>query len=395
MKTKTLKTIATTLAKFAKNSSGPDVVLLTTDSFQARSPMATVTAKIKGSADTALLPAGVATNEKPVLLDAESLLSVARSIEKVDDLSLDGEAAANETAMPKVYVYRSGMRASVMTWFECEVGPEAVVPADTPEVTISGDDFRLALKAIKAIARGGFAGATFEEVLLEFIASDDEKDPGTLKIAVTDSVRLAVLNLKPTTKIAKSAEVRINANTLKSLIGDPTKHADGVTIRPSDDVTGLTFSSDGIDWSVVALNSSRTFPNYRQIIPHSHVGEIVGEAELLGKSFERGAKIGVKYRVEIKTDDLGFVSLTTKGDGDAIFSETLPTVKATKWGGNTDADSKYKPVRLAFNGTFVKDGAGLFAGKIKIAYTSSVHPATIQAADGSDKVLYLLMPINL
>jgi DNA polymerase-3 subunit beta len=201
-----------------------------------------------------------------------------------------------------------------------------------------------------------------------------------LRMAATDSYRLAAKDTRLDAALASEFEANVPARALQE-ITRIVAHVGAERLAVSLTTNQVVFEVDGVVLSSRLIDGQ--FPNVRQLLPDAYehelqlagteITEVVRRISLLA---QKNAPLRLAFREGELT-----VSARTPDIGEA--SETIPVPFAGE------------PLEIGFNPDFLRDGLESGDGAdVVLKLISPLRPGLIQAADGSG-FLYLLMPIRL
>jgi DNA polymerase-3 subunit beta len=204
-------------------------------------------------------------------------------------------------------------------------------------------------------------------------------EPGTLRMAATDSYRLCVREL-PVPGLLTEMEVVVPGKALE----DASKLAAAVetfTFGVSENQVIFTFGQT----TFISRRIEGTFPNYKQLIPKEHTTRIVIDRNELFEAVKR-----VSVMVQHNTP------LRLKAD---IATHTLTLSASTQGLGDAAEDIQVTPegedVEIAFNHGYLVDGVAVMdCETVAIEVTSPLKPGVLKPSDDDD-FIYLLMPVRL
>jgi DNA polymerase-3 subunit beta len=201
-----------------------------------------------------------------------------------------------------------------------------------------------------------------------------------LRMAATDSYRLAVKDTALEAPLASSFEANVPARALQELTRI-VQHVGADRISVSLRANQVVFEAGGVVLSSRLIDGQ--FPNVRALLPEAYEHELRLAGGEIGDVVRRISLLAQKnapLRLSFAEGELT-VSARTPDVGEA--RETVPV----PFGG--------EPFEIGFNPEFLRDGLdALEASDLLLKLISPLRPGLIEAADGSG-FQYLLMPIRL
>jgi DNA polymerase-3 subunit beta len=253
---------------------------------------------------------------------------------------------------------------------------------DFPPLPEATDEGRLEIPAgafVETVLKVGRAASRDETrpVLTGILVSASGEE---LRMAATDSYRLAAKDTRLETALASAFEANVPARALQELTRIVHQSgADSLTVALT--ANQVVFEAGGVVLSSRLIDGQ--FPNYRQLLPESYDHELhVPGDELAGvvRRISLMAQKNAPLRLSFTEGELT-VSAQTPDVGEA--SEPLPIPFAGE------------PFEIGFNPDFLKDGLdSVDSGDVVLKLISPLRPGLIEAGDGSG-FLYLIMPIRL
>jgi DNA polymerase III subunit beta len=214
-------------------------------------------------------------------------------------------------------------------------------------------------------------------VLTGILVSAGEQE---LRMAATDSYRLAVKDTRLEAPLARSFEANVPARALQELTRI-VQHGNAETITVSLRSNQVVFEAAGVVLSSRLIDGQ--FPNVRQLLPEAYEHELqLGGAEITDvvRRISLLAQKNAPLRLSFAEGELT-VSARTPDVGEA--RETVPV------------PFQGEPFEIGFNPEFLRDGLeALESADVLLKLISPLRPGLIEAADGSG-FQYLLMPIRL
>ena len=201
-----------------------------------------------------------------------------------------------------------------------------------------------------------------------------------LRMAATDSYRLAVKDTKLETPLARAFEANVPARALQELTRI-VQHGNAERIAVSLRSNQVVFEAAGVVLSSRLIDGQ--FPNVRQLLPEGWEHELRLDGAEISDVVRRISLLAQKnapLRLSFAEGELT-VSARTPDVGEA--RETVPV------------PFQGEPFEIGFNPEFLRDGLeALESSDVLLKLISPLRPGLIEAADGSG-FQYLLMPIRL
>lgn len=211
-------------------------------------------------------------------------------------------------------------------------------------------------------------------------------DKDTLKMAATDSYRLA----EKTIKVVKGEKVAKNFIVPSRAIMEL-----GKLLKDSGDKVEVCFDGNQVLFSLGSIHLvSRLidgqYPNYTQIIPTDFESEIEVDKEELftvckvASLFARESANSIKINIKPDKNKEGVGILAITGQGNQIGESTSKiTVKALG-----------KELEVSFNAKYILDVLpNILEKKIKLKLAGKINPCLIQG-DGKQDYTYVIMPLR-
>jgi DNA polymerase-3 subunit beta len=203
-------------------------------------------------------------------------------------------------------------------------------------------------------------------------------DGGTLRLAATDSYRLAVREL-PVKEGPSTAESVIPSRALAEFARHLGSGDEEARIWLGETQGGF---EAGRTRMITRLIEGK-FPDYRQLIPSAYPNRLLADRELLRQAVERMGLIA-KANTPVKVHLGDEVQLTATQTGVADASEIVDGVTY-----------EGEPMVVGFNPKFFTDGLeDLDSEKAIIELIDPGRPALLRG-EGRDEFMYLLMPVRL
>jgi len=232
---------------------------------------------------------------------------------------------------------------------------------------------------VETVSKVGRAASRDETrpVLTGILVSAGESE---LRMAATDSYRLAVKDTQLEEPLAGSFEANVPARALQELtriVQQTGADRVSVSLRSNQ----VVFEAGGVVLSSRLIDGQ--FPNVRQLLPDAFEHELALSAAEISEVVRRISLLAQKnapLRLTFSEGELT-VSARTPDVGEA--RETVPV------------PFQGEPFEIGFNPDFLRDGLeAVDAGDLLLKLISPLRPGLIQAADDSG-FQYLLMPIRL
>lgn len=251
--------------------------------------------------------------------------------------------------------------------FNVEDYPKIAEPDLTGAVTVDGPAFTAAVAQVSVAASTDDARPILTGVYFE-------SEAGKLRMATTDSYRLAVRDLPAVdahmvglvpVRALKELSRTIGAPSLKVALGDRE----------------AAFSSER--GTVTARLIEGAFPNYRQLIPASYPNRVVVGRDALLEAIDRASLVAEDHIPIRMTLQKGGIELSvTRQD---VGGETE----------HVEAEYSGEEMTIAFNSRYLNDGVGAIdTESVVLDVMDPLKPGVLRG-EGSDDYLYLLMPVRL
>jgi DNA polymerase-3 subunit beta len=232
------------------------------------------------------------------------------------------------------------------------------------------------VETVLKVARAASRDET-RPVLTGILVSANEQE---LRMAATDSYRLAVKDTALEAPLARSFEANVPARALQELtriVQHEGADRIGVSLRSNQ----VVFEAASVVLSSRLIDGQ--FPNVRTLLPEAYEHELQLAGTEIADVVRRISLLAQKnapLRLSFSEGELT-VSARTPDVGEA--RETVPV------------PFQGEPLEIGFNPEFLRDGLeALEGGDLVLKLISPLRPGLIEAADGSGFV-YLLMPIRL
>jgi DNA polymerase-3 subunit beta len=308
---------------------------------------------------------GEVVREGAVVLPARLLVDVVRAL-PADELTLELRAAEQDVEL------NSGSATFHIRTLRLEDFPPLPEPEDD-RVDVPGPAL---VETVIKVARAASRDET-RPVLTGILVSAGEQE---LRMAATDSYRLAVKDTQLEAPLARSFEANVPARALQELTRI-VQHGSADRIAVSLRANQVVFEAAGVVLSSRLIDGQ--FPNVRQLLPEGYEHELTLSGSEIADVVRRISLLAQKnapLRLSFAEGELT-VSARTPDVGEA--RETVPV------------PFQGEPFEIGFNPEFLRDGLeALESGDVVLKLISPLRPGLIQAADGSG-FQYLLMPIRL
>jgi DNA polymerase III subunit beta len=308
---------------------------------------------------------GEVVREGAVVLPARLLVDVVRAL-PADELTLELRAAEQDVELT------SGLATFHIRTLRLEDFPPLPEPEDD-RLDVPGPAL---VETVLKVARAASRDET-RPVLTGILVSAGEQE---LRMAATDSYRLAVKDTQLEAPLARSFEANVPARALQELTRI-VQHGSADRIAVSLRANQVVFEAAGVVLSSRLIDGQ--FPNVRQLLPEAYEHELTLSGSEIADVVRRISLLAQKnapLRLSFAEGELT-VSARTPDVGEA--RETVPV------------PFQGEPFEIGFNPEFLRDGLeALESGDVVLKLISPLRPGLIQAADGSG-FQYLLMPIRL
>jgi DNA polymerase-3 subunit beta len=309
---------------------------------------------------------GEVVREGAVVLPARLLVDVVRSL-PANELTLELRAAEQDVEL------NSGSATFHIRTLRLEDFPPLPEPDGDERLDVPGPALvETVLKVARAASRD-----EPRPVLTGILVSAGEQE---LRMAATDSYRLAVKDTRLEAPLARSFEANVPARALQELTRI-VQHGSAERIAVSLRSNQVVFEAAGVVLSSRLIDGQ--FPNVRQLLPEGYEHELTLSGTEITDVVRRISLLAQKnapLRLSFAEGELT-VSARTPDVGEA--RETVPV------------PFQGEPFEIGFNPEFLRDGLeALEAADVVLKLISPLRPGLIEAADGSG-FQYLLMPIRL
>jgi DNA polymerase-3 subunit beta len=309
---------------------------------------------------------GEVVREGAVVLPARLLVDVVRALPS-NELTLELRAAEQDVEI------NSGSATFHIRTLRLEDFPPLPEPNGDDQLDVPGPAL---VETVLKVARAASRDET-RPVLTGILVSAGEQE---LRMAATDSYRLAVKDTQLDAPLARSFEANVPARALQELTRI-VQHGNADRIAVSLRANQVVFEAAGVVLSSRLIDGQ--FPNVRQLLPEAYEHELQLKGSEITEVVRRISLLAQKnapLRLAFAEGELT-VSARTPDVGEA--QETLPV------------PFQGEPFEIGFNPEFLRDGLeALESGDVLLKLISPLRPGLIQAADGSG-FQYLLMPIRL
>jgi DNA polymerase-3 subunit beta len=309
---------------------------------------------------------GEVVREGAVVLPARLLVDVVRAL-PADDLTLELRAAEQDVEL------NSGSATFHIRTLRLEDFPPLPEPGGDDQLDVPGPAL---VETVLKVARAASRDET-RPVLTGILVSANEQE---LRMAATDSYRLAVKDTALEAPLARSFEANVPARALQELtriVQHEGADRIGVSLRSNQ----VVFEAASVVLSSRLIDGQ--FPTVRTLLPEAYEHELQLAGTEIADVVRRISLLAQKnapLRLSFAEGELT-VSARTPDVGEA--RETVPV------------PFQGEPLEIGFNPEFLRDGLeALEGGDLVLKLISPLRPGLIEAADGSGFV-YLLMPIRL
>jgi DNA polymerase III subunit beta len=308
---------------------------------------------------------GEVVREGAAVLPARLLVDVVRAL-PADELTLELRAAEQDVELT------SGSATFHIRTLRLEDFPPLPEPEDD-KLDVPGPAL---VETVIKVARAASRDET-RPVLTGILVSAGEQE---LRMAATDSYRLAVKDTQLEAPLARSFEANVPARALQELTRI-VQHEGAETLSVSARANQVVFEAGGVVLSSRLIEGR--FPNYKQLLPETYEHELrLSRAELLDVVKRISLMAQKNAPLRMKFDDGALeVSAETPDIGEA--SESVP------------APFKGETLEIGFNPEFLQDGLDSAESDELIFKLISPHrPGLIQSGDNGG-FIYLVMPVRL
>jgi DNA polymerase III subunit beta len=309
---------------------------------------------------------GEVVREGAVVLPARLLVDVVRAL-PADELTLELRAAEQDVEL------NSGSATFHIRTLRLEDFPPLPEPGGDDQLDVPGPAL---VETVLKVARAASRDET-RPVLTGILVSATEQE---LRMAATDSYRLAVKDTALEAPLSRSFEANVPARALQELtriVQHEGADRIGVSLRSNQ----VVFEAASVVLSSRLIDGQ--FPNVRTLLPEAYEHELqLGGSEIADvvRRISLLAQKNAPLRLSFAEGELT-VSARTPDVGEARESVPVPF--------------QGEPLEIGFNPEFLRDGLeALEGGDLVLKLISPLRPGLIEAADGSGFV-YLLMPIRL
>jgi DNA polymerase-3 subunit beta len=308
---------------------------------------------------------GEVVREGAVVLPARLLVDVVRAL-PADELTLELRAAEQDVELT------SGSATFHIRTLRLEDFPPLPEP-EPDRLDVPGPAL---VETVLKVARAASRDET-RPVLTGILVSAGEQE---LRMAATDSYRLAVKDTRLEAPLARAFEANVPARALQELTRI-VQHGSADRIAVSLRANQVVFEAAGVVLSSRLIDGQ--FPNVRQLLPEAYEHELTLSGSEIADVVRRMSLLAQKnapLRLSFSEGELT-VSARTPDVGEA--RETVPV------------PFQGEPFEIGFNPEFLRDGLeALESGDVVLKLISPLRPGLIEAGDGSG-FQYLLMPIRL
>jgi DNA polymerase-3 subunit beta len=308
---------------------------------------------------------GEVVREGAVVLPARLLVDVVRALPS-DELTLELRAAEQDVEL------NSGSATFHIRTLRLEDFPPLPEPEED-RLDVPGPAL---VETVIKVARAASRDET-RPVLTGILVSAGEQE---LRMAATDSYRLAVKDTQLEAPLARSFEANVPARALQELTRI-VQHGSAERIAVSLRANQVVFEAAGVVLSSRLIDGQ--FPNVRQLLPEGYEHELTLSGTEIADVVRRISLLAQKnapLRLSFAEGELT-VSARTPDVGEA--RETVPV------------PFQGEPFEIGFNPEFLRDGLeALESADVVLKLISPLRPGLLESADGSG-FQYLLMPIRL
>jgi len=309
---------------------------------------------------------GEIAREGAVVLPARLLVDVVRAL-PADELTLELRPAEQDVELT------SGSATFHIRTLLLEDFPPLPEPGGDDQLDVPGPAL---VETVLKVARAASRDET-RPVLTGILVSATEQE---LRMAATDSYRLAVKDTALEAPLSRSFEANVPARALQELTRI-VQHEGADRIAVSLRSNQVVFAAANVVLSSRLIDGQ--FPNVRTLLPEAYEHELQLAGTEIADVVRRISLLAQKnapLRLSFAEGELT-VSARTPDVGEA--RETVPV------------PFQGEPLEIGFNPEFLRDGLeALEGGDLVLKLISPLRPGLIEAADGSG-FQYLLMPIRL
>ena len=309
---------------------------------------------------------GDVAREGAAVLPARLLVDVVRAL-PADELTLELRAAEQDVEL------NSGSATFHIRTLRLEDFPPLPQPGGDDQLDVPGPAL---VETVLKVARAASRDET-RPVLTGILVSASEQE---LRMAATDSYRLAVKDTALAAPLSRSFEANVPARALQELtriVQQGSADRIAVSLRSNQ----VVFEAAGVVLSSRLIDGQ--FPNVRTLLPEAYEHQLQLSGTEITDVVRRISLLAQKnapLRLSFAEGELT-VSARTPDVGEA--RETVPV------------PFQGEPLEIGFNPEFLRDGLeALEGGDLVLKLISPLRPGLIEAADGSG-FQYLLMPIRL
>jgi DNA polymerase III subunit beta len=309
---------------------------------------------------------GEVVREGAVVLPARLLVDVVRAL-PAEELTLELRAAEQDVEL------NSGSATFHIRTLRLEDFPPLPEAGGDEQLDVPGPAL---VETVLKVARAASRDET-RPVLTGILVSATEQE---LRMAATDSYRLAVKDTRLEAPLSRTFEANVPARALQELtriVQQGAADRIAVSLRSNQ----VVFEAAGVVLSSRLIDGQ--FPNVRTLLPEAYEHELQLSGTEITDVVRRISLLAQKnapLRLSFAEGELT-VSARTPDVGEA--RETVPV------------PFQGEPLEIGFNPEFLRDGLeALDGGDLVMKLISPLRPGLIEAADGSG-FQYLLMPIRL
>jgi DNA polymerase-3 subunit beta len=309
---------------------------------------------------------GEVVREGAVVLPARLLVDVVRAL-PAEELTLELRAAEQDVEL------NSGSATFHIRTLRLEDFQPLPEAGGDEQLDVPGPAL---VETVLKVARAASRDET-RPVLTGILVSATEQE---LRMAATDSYRLAVKDTRLEAPLSRTFEANVPARALQELtriVQQGAADRIAVSLRSNQ----VVFEAAGVVLSSRLIDGQ--FPNVRTLLPEAYEHELQLSGTEITDVVRRISLLAQKnapLRLSFAEGELT-VSARTPDVGEA--RETVPV------------PFQGEPLEIGFNPEFLRDGLeALDGGDLVMKLISPLRPGLIEAADGSG-FQYLLMPIRL
>ena len=249
-----------------------------------------------------------------------------------------------------------------------------------PEV-IEEHSFVIEAGVLKEMIRGTIFSVAVSENIPVLTGLKMEIENDAISLIALDGYRLSLKKGKLKEPIDGSISVIIPGKSMNELNKLLSGYNENVIVKFSK--TQIFFEMGNTQFTSRLLEGEVI--NYKHIIPTEKATQVKVSRKLLLESSERAALLAREgknnlIKMDFNIDQLILTSNAEIGD---VF-EVIPI------------ENQGDPIKIAFNSKFFIDALKVIdRDEMSIELTTSVGPAVIVPADGSDEFIYLILPVRI